>query len=87
MKVGVILMALALALLVAAVVVSFALRSEPERVVAAEVATNSPGEASRYSSGQIGSASKNTSSHKEFPFLLWGAGEGVAEVQLVLLLW
>jgi sortase A len=67
MKVGVILMALALALLIAAVVVSVALRSDPERVVAEEVATNSPGEASRYSSGQEGSATKNSSSHKEFP--------------------
>jgi sortase A len=65
MKVGVILMALALALLIAAAVVSVALRSDPERLVAEEVATNSPGEASRYSSGQEGSAAKNSSSEKE----------------------
>jgi hypothetical protein len=56
MKVGVIMMALALALLIAAMVVSVALRSEPERVVAAEVATKSPGQAPRYSSGHEGSA-------------------------------
>ena len=47
MKVGVIMMALALALVIAAVVVSATLGSEPERVVAAEVATKSPGEAQR----------------------------------------
>ena len=41
--------------LIAAMVI-FALRSEPERVAAAEVASKSPGEAPRYSSGQIGSA-------------------------------
>ena len=52
MRVGVIMMALALALVVAAAVVSAALRSEPERVVPAEVATKSPGEAPRYSSGE-----------------------------------
>ena len=65
LKVGLILMALGL--LIAAVVVSVPLRSDPERVVAAEVATNSPGEAKRYSSGQEGSATKKSSSEKEFP--------------------
>ena len=41
LKVGVVLMALALALVIAAAVVSVALRSEPEGVVAAEVAAKS----------------------------------------------
>ena len=67
MKVGVIMMALALALLIAAAVVSVALRSEPERVVAAEVATKSPDEAPRNSSGEEGSATKKSSSEKESP--------------------
>ena len=62
MRMGVIMMALALALLIAAVVVSATLRSEPERVVAAEVAKRSPGEAPRTSSGQEGSATKKSSS-------------------------
>src|SRR5919112_2685153 len=66
MKVGLFLMALALTLLIAAVV-SATLRSEPERLVAAEVATKSAGEAPRYSSGQEGSATKNSSSEKESP--------------------
>ena len=61
------MMALALALVIAAVVVSVTLRSEPERVVAAEVATKSPGEAPRYSSGEEGSATKKSSSQKESP--------------------
>jgi hypothetical protein len=60
-KVGVIMMALALALVIAAVVVRVTLGSEPERVVAAEVAKKSPGEASRYSSGEEGSATRNSS--------------------------
>jgi sortase A len=64
-KVGLIMMSLALALLITAVVVSVALRSEPGRVLPAEVATKSPGDAQRYSSGQQGSATKNSSSHKE----------------------
>jgi sortase A len=63
----VIMMALALALLIAAGALSVALRSEPERLVAAEVATNSPGQVQRSSSGQEGSATKNSSSHKESP--------------------
>ena len=66
MKVGLFLMALALALLIAAVV-SATLRSEPERPVAAEVAAKSAGEAPRYSSGQEGSATKNSSSEKDSP--------------------
>jgi sortase A len=65
MKVGVIMMALAL--LIAAVVVSVALRGEPERVVAAEVAAKSPGEAPRYSSGDEGRATKKSSSQKDSP--------------------
>jgi LPXTG-site transpeptidase (sortase) family protein len=66
MKVGLI-MTLALALLIGAVVVSVALRSDPERLVAAEVATNSAGQqAPRFSSGKQGSATKTSSSQKEF---------------------
>jgi sortase A len=65
MKVGLIMMAFAL--LIAAVVVSVAVRSDPERLVAAEVATNSPGQAQRSSSGQEGRTAKNSSSEKEFP--------------------
>jgi sortase A len=64
MKVGLIMIVLALALLIAAMV-SATLRSEPERVVAAEVATKSPGEAPLYSSGQEESATKKSSSDKE----------------------
>ena len=41
LKLGVIMMALALALVLGGVVVSATLRSEPERVVAAQVATKS----------------------------------------------
>jgi sortase A len=67
MEVGVIMMALALALLIAAAVVSVTLRSEPERVVASEVATKSPGEAQGYSSGEEGSATMNSSSGKDSP--------------------
>jgi len=67
LKVGLIMMALALALMIAAAVVSVALRSEPERVVAAEVATKFPGEAPRSSSGEEGSATKKSSSEKESP--------------------
>ena len=66
MKVGLFLMALALALLIAAVV-SATLRSEPERLGAAEVPAKSPGEAPRYSSGQEGSATKNSSREKDSP--------------------
>jgi sortase A len=62
-KVGLIMVALAL--LIAAVVMSATLRSEPERVVAAEVATKSPGEAPRYASGKEASATKKSSSQKE----------------------
>jgi sortase A len=67
MKVGLIMMALALALVITGMVVSATLRSEPERVVAAEVAAKSPGEAPRKSSGEEGSATKNSSSEKESP--------------------
>jgi sortase A len=67
LKVGVIMIALALALVIGAVVVSATLRSEPERVVAAEVAAKSPGEAPRNSSGEEGDATKKSSSEKESP--------------------
>jgi sortase A len=67
LKVGVIMMAFALALVVAAAAVSATLSSEPERMVAAEVATKSPGQAPRYSSGEEGSATKMSSSQKEYP--------------------
>jgi sortase A len=65
LKVGLIMMALALALLIAAVVVSATVGSHPERVVTAEVATKSPGEAPRYSSGEEVSATNKSSSQKE----------------------
>jgi sortase A len=74
LKVGVIMMALAL--LIAAVVVSLTLRSHPERVVAAEVATKSPGEAPRYSSGEEVSATNKSSSQKES--LRYPSGEEVS---------
>jgi sortase A len=67
MKVGVITMALALALVIAAAVVRVTLGSAPDRLVAAEVATKSIGEAPRYSPGEEGSATKNSSSEKESP--------------------
>jgi sortase A len=67
LKVGVIMMVVALALVIAAVFVSATLRSEPEGVVAAEVAAKSLGEAPRYSSGKEGSATKKSSSEKESP--------------------
>jgi sortase A len=63
LKVGVIIMVLAL--LIAAAVVSIALRSEPERLVAGEVAARSPGDAPRYFSGEEGSATKKSSTQKE----------------------
>ena len=68
------MMALALALLIAAAVVSAALRSESERVVPAEVARKSPDEAQRFSSGQEGSAAKKPSSQKESS--LFSSSEG-----------
>ena len=67
MKVGLIMMALALALVITGMVVSATLGSHPERVVAAEVAAKSPGEAPRNSSGEEGSATRNSSSEKESP--------------------
>ena len=63
LKVGVIMMALALA--IGAVVVCATLRIKPERLVAAEVATNAPGEAPRTSSGKEGDAIKKSSIEKE----------------------
>ena len=65
MKVGLIMMAPAV--LIGAVVLSVPLRSDSERLVAAEVATNSPGQGQRSSSGQEGRATKNSSSEKGFP--------------------
>jgi sortase A len=67
MKVGLSMLVLAFAFLIAAVVVSATRRSEPERLVAAEVATKSLGQAPRYSSGEQGSATKNSSSEKKSP--------------------
>ncbi len=61
LKVGVVVTTLALALVIVAVVVGVALRGEPGRVVAAEVATKSPGEPPRYSSGEEGSATEKSS--------------------------
>src|ERR671921_2629002 len=61
------MMVVALALVIAAVVVSATLRSGPEGVVAAEVAAKSPGEAPRYSSGDEGRATKKSSSQKDSP--------------------
>ena len=61
------MMALALALVLGAVVVSVTLGSEPERVVPAEeVAAKSPDQAPRTSSGEEGSATKKASSGKQF---------------------
>jgi hypothetical protein len=60
MKVGVIMMALAL--LIAAVVVSATVGNEPGQVVAAEVARRFPDEAPRTSSGEERSAPKKSSS-------------------------
>jgi sortase A len=74
LKVGLIIMALAL--LIAAVVVSATLGSHPERVVTAEVATKSPGEAPRYSSGEEVSATNKSSSQKES--LRYPSGEEVS---------
>jgi sortase A len=65
LKVGLIIMALALALLIAAVVVRATLGSHPERVLTAEVATKSPGEAPRYASGEEVSATNKSTSQKE----------------------
>ncbi|HWS82589.1 MAG TPA: sortase [Rubrobacter sp.] len=69
MRVGVIMMALALALVAAAAVVSAALRSEPERLVPAEeVAAKSPGQAPRTSSGEGVSATEKSSGENEFSY-------------------
>jgi sortase A len=67
LKVGIALMALAVGLVIAAVVVSVALRSEPERVVAADVAAKSLDHPLRYSSGEEGGAARKSSSEKEEP--------------------
>jgi sortase A len=78
LKVGVIMIALALALVIAAVVVSATVGSEPERLLAAEVATKSPGEAPSYSSGKEGSVTKNASSQKESPHSSSGEKESLS---------
>jgi sortase A len=78
LKVGVIMIALALALVIAAVVVSATVGSEPRRVVPAEVATKSPGEAPSYSSGKEGSVTKNSSSQKESPHSSSGEKESLS---------
>ena len=68
LKVGLITMALALALLIAAVVVSVTLGSELVRMVPAEeVATTSPSQPPQLSSGEEGSATQKSSSEKESP--------------------
>ena len=67
LKVGVALMALAVGLVIAAVVVSVALRTEPERLVVADVAAKSLDEPLRYSSGEEGGAARKSSSEKEEP--------------------
>src|SRR5918993_2005615 len=62
---------MALALLGAAAVVRETLGSEPERVVAAEVATKSPGQAPHYSSSEEESVTNKYSSEKNssrYPF-------------------
>jgi sortase A len=58
---------MALALVIGAVVVSATLSSEPERVIAAEVATKALGQAPRHSSGEEGSATMKSSSEKQSP--------------------
>jgi sortase A len=75
LKTGVVMMALALALLLAAAVVSATLRNEPERAVPAVVAAKSPGQAPRFSFGQEGSATKKSSSQKESPPSSFGEKE------------
>ena len=65
LKIGVILMALVLALVIAAAVVSLTLGSEPERLLPAEVAKMSLEGAPRTSSVQEGSLTKNSSSEKK----------------------
>ncbi len=62
-RVGVILMTLALALVIAAVVVSLVLRSEPGRVVAAEVAAKSPREEPQRHSSEEDPPQPSGSSH------------------------
>jgi sortase A len=65
MKVGLIMMSLALALVIGAVVVRVTVGSEAGRVVPAEVATKFPGDAQHYSSGQEGSESPRYPSGEE----------------------
>jgi sortase A len=78
LKVGVILMALALALVIAAAVVSVVLRTDAEWVAAAKTATTkSLGEPLRYSSGEEESATKKPSSEKEPPRYSTGEEESL----------
>jgi sortase A len=78
LKVGVILMALALALVIAAAVVSVVLRTDAEWVAAAKTATTkSLGEPLRYSSGEEESATKKPSSQKEPPRYSTGEEESL----------
>jgi sortase A len=65
MKVGLIMLALAFALVITAMVVSATLHSEPELAVAAEVAANSPSKGLRNSSSERWSATRKPSSKKE----------------------
>ena len=65
MKVGLIMVALALVLVITAMVVSATLRSEPERAVAAEVAAKSHSKGLRNSSAEEWSATRKPSSKKE----------------------
>ncbi len=67
LKVGVILMAFALALVIAAVVVSVTVGSDLQQMVTAEAATKSPGQAPGTSSGQEGNATRKSSSEKDSP--------------------
>jgi sortase A len=65
MKLGLIMVALALALVITAMVVSATLRSEPERAVAAEVAGKATSKGLRNSSAGEWSATRKPSSKKE----------------------
>ena len=77
LKVGVIMIALALALVIAAVVVSATVGSEPRRVVPAEVATKSPGE-TELLLRQGRKCDKNSSSQKESPHSSSGEKESLS---------
>lgn len=74
LKVGVVMAALAIALVICAVVVGVALRGEPERA-AAEVARKALGESPWYSSGEEGNAAEKSSS-ENVPRRPFSSGEG-----------